>query len=72
MLDNRLCHVRTAADLDNEIRNILWLDQIQRGREISGTLNVHYADESVKSATLIPQLKMYGVTINWLKEEKIH
>lgn len=68
MLDNRLCFVRTAENLDKEIRNILFLDQIQRGNEISGTLNVHYSDESVKNASLIPALELYGVVICWYKE----
>ena len=69
MLDNRPCDVKTAAELDAEIRDILALDEIQRGDEISGTLYVHYSDESVKSASLVPVLENRGVTIEWRRKE---
>jgi len=68
MLDHLLIDVATAAELDREIRNILALDMVQRGDEISGTLNVHYTDDSVQRATLIPVLVARGVTIAWHKK----
>lgn len=67
MLDKRLCEVATAAELDKEIREIFALDNIGRGDEISGILNVRYTDESVKIASLIPRLESRGVEIIWHK-----
>jgi len=69
LLDKRPCNVNTAAELDAEIRDILALDQIQRGDEISGTLNVDYSDESVKSASLVSVLENRGVTVRWRKKQ---
>ena len=68
MLDKRPCNVNTAAELDAEIRDILALDEIQRGDEISGRLYVDYSDESVKSASLVSVLEERGVTIIWRKK----
>jgi len=65
MLDGRVCDVSSAEELDNEIRDILALDRVGRGDEICGTLHVHYSDESVKKATLIPPLEARGVGIQW-------
>jgi hypothetical protein len=70
MLDNRLCEVNTAAELDAEIRDILYLDDMGRGEEISGTLHVDYSDESVKQASLISNLESRGVAIDWRKREQ--
>lgn len=67
MLDSRPCNVTTAADLDQEIRDIAALDQVSRGDEICGTLYVDYSDESVKKAALIPWLESRGVEIVWRK-----
>jgi hypothetical protein len=67
MLDNRVCEVNTAAELDAVIRDILALDHVDRGDEISGTLHVRYSDESVKQARLVPQLESRGVAIAWHK-----
>jgi hypothetical protein len=67
VLDNRRCKVKTASELDKEIRDILHLDATQRGDEVSGTLHVDYSDESVKAATLIPALEHRGVLIVWRK-----
>jgi hypothetical protein len=58
VLDKRLCKVKTASELDKEIRDILHSD---------ATLYIDYADESVKAATLIPALEHRGVTIVWRK-----
>lgn len=69
MLDARPCRVSTAAELDAEIRDIFALDLVQRGDQISGTLNVYYSDESVKQASLITALKARGVAIEWHKEK---
>ena len=68
MLDYRHCDVQTAAQLDAEIRDIFALTMVQRGDEISGTLNVYYSDESVKKASLIPHLRARGVDIAWHKK----
>ena len=67
MLDGRLCRVNTAAELDAQIRDIFALDNVGRGDQICGTLNVEYADESVKRASLIPLLQGRGVEIVWHK-----
>lgn len=67
MLDYRPCNVSTAVQLDAEIRDILALDMVQRGDEITGTLNVYYTDESVKQAQLLPVLISRGVQIEWHK-----
>jgi hypothetical protein len=65
MLDSRPCNVSSAAHLDAEIRDILWLESAQRGDEICGTLNVYFSDDSVKQARLIPTLEAWGVEIVW-------
>ena len=67
MLDRRPCKVKTASELDTEIRDILHLDAVQRGDEVSGTLYVDYSDESVKAASLLPALEHRGVIIVWRK-----
>ena len=67
MLDGRLCEVKTADELDAEIRDIFALDLIQRGDEICGKLYVDYADESVKQASLVAMLEDRGVRIVWCK-----
>lgn len=67
MLDSRPCHVKTAAELDAEIRDIFALDTGGRGDEIGGTLYVHYPHESVKEAELVPLLEKRGVHIVWRK-----
>ena len=69
MLDTVKCEVNSAAELNEEIRKIFALDQIQRGDEICGTLHVHYSDESVKSASLAPLLEDRGVVIEWHKKQ---
>lgn len=70
MLDTRLCDVATAAQLDAEIRDILSLDLVGRGDEICGTLHVDYDGESVKKASLIPNLESQGVVIEWRKKNQ--
>lgn len=61
-------NVKTAAELDNEIRsNIAALDNLGRGDEIYGTLYVDYSGESVKRASLIPWLERRGVSVVWRK-----
>jgi len=67
MLDKRPCTVNTAVELDAEIRDILALQHVQRADQICGTLYVNYTDESVKTATLIPALEQWGVTIVFRK-----
>jgi len=67
VLDHRPCVVKTAAELDAEIRDIFALDVIGRGDEIGGTLHVNYSDESVKQASLVSTLESRGVTIVWRK-----
>lgn len=67
MLDSRVCNVRTAAELDTQIRDIFSLDLVGRGDEISGTLYVYYGDESVKEASLVTILESRGVAIEWRK-----
>jgi len=67
LLDYRPCNVKTADELDAEIRDIFALDLVGRGDEISGTLFVNYSDESVKQASLIPVLQRRGVEIQWRK-----
>ena len=67
MLDTRVCNVTTAAELDAEIRDIFSLDLVGRGDEISGTLYIHYGDDSVKQASLVTNLESRGVAIEWCK-----
>jgi hypothetical protein len=67
MLDSRPCKVSSAEQLDAEIQDIFWLDKIERGDEISGTLNVYYSNESVKLARRIVALVDRGVVIAWHK-----
>jgi hypothetical protein len=67
LLDNRRCKVETAAELDDNIRDIFALDRAQRSDEICGTLYVDYANESVKQASLVPALQSRGVSIVWRK-----
>jgi hypothetical protein len=65
MLDSRPCKVSSPEQLDTEIQDMFWLDNVERGDEISGTLNVYYSDESEKLARLIPTLEDRGVVIAW-------
>ena len=58
----------TALELNAEIRDILSLEDSDRGWEISGTLHITYTDESVKQASLLPQLEARGVAISWHKK----
>jgi hypothetical protein len=67
MLDSRPCKVSSPEQLDTEIQDMFWLDNVERGDGISGTLNVYYSDESVKLARLIPTLEDRGVVIAWHK-----
>jgi hypothetical protein len=67
LLDHRRCEVKTADELDAEIRDIFALDQVGRGDEISGTLYINYSDESAKLAHLLPTLERRGVAIVWRK-----
>jgi hypothetical protein len=59
--------VSSPEQLDTEIQDMFWLDNVERGDEISGTLNVYYSDESEKLARLIPTLEDRGVVIAWHK-----
>lgn len=68
MLDNRKCDVKTADELNAEIRDILSLEQQARGNEICGTLYVHYSDDAIKKASLIRELEERGVAIVWKKK----
>ena len=65
MLDKRQCVVKTAGELDAEIRDILALQAVGREDEICGTLYIDYQDESVKEAMLISELTDRGVHIVW-------
>jgi hypothetical protein len=67
VLDKRSCKVKTASELDKEIRDILHFDATQTGDKIGGTLYIDYSDESVKAAILIPALEHRGVIIVWRK-----
>ena len=67
MLDAVPCNVSSAPELDAKIRNILALDNVGRGDEIGGTLNVYYSDDSARLASLIPVLESRGVMIAWHK-----
>ncbi len=67
MLDNRPCNVMTIDELNAEIRDILALEDTERGHEINGTLHVHYTDESVKQASLLRHLESRGVAVEWHK-----
>jgi hypothetical protein len=68
VLDYQKCEVKTAGELDAQIRDIFALDNVGRGAEISGTLNVEYSDETVKQATLLPLLEARGVRVAWHKK----
>ena len=68
MLDHRPCEVKSAAELDAQIRDIFALDLVGRGDEIGGTLYVSYSDESVRRASLLSTLERRGVTIVWRKK----
>ena len=68
MLDNRKCEVKTAEELDTEIRDIFALDLMGEGHQICGTLYIHYSDDAVKKASLVRQLEERGVAIVWQKE----
>ena len=59
--------MKTAAELDAEIRDIFAQDMMDLGNGIAGTLHVHYSDESVRQASLLPRLEGYGVEIRWHK-----
>ncbi len=67
MLDNRHCVVKTAEELDDQIRDIFKLDEEQKSDQITGTLHVDYSHDSVKDASLIRLLETRGVKIEWRK-----
>jgi hypothetical protein len=67
MLDLRKCEVRTADELNAEIRDIFSLDDVGRGDEICGTLNIYYSDDSVKDASELSRLEDRGVSVVWHK-----
>ena len=69
MLDNRKCEVGSAAEMDEEIRDIFSLEMQGRGDEICGTLHVVYTDESAKRSALVSQLENLGVVIAWHKKQ---
>src|SRR6267154_5121725 len=56
LLDGRLYDVKTADELDAQIRDILALYFLEPGDQIGGILYVDYADESVKQASLVAML----------------
>jgi hypothetical protein len=63
-----VCEVDNKDQLDNEIRKIAALENVGRGDEIYGSMTVHYSDEAVKGASLIPWLQARGVAIRWHKK----
>ena len=67
MLDGRLYDVKTADELDAQIRDILALYFLEPGDQIGGLLYVDYTDESVKQARLVAMLEDHGVRIVWRK-----
>ena len=67
MLDGRLYDVKTADELDAQIRDILALYFLEPGDQIGGLLYVDYTDESVKQAGLVAMLEDRGVRIVWCK-----
>jgi len=67
MLDGTLYEVRTADELDAQIRDILALYFLEPGDQIGGLLYVDYTDESVKQAGLVAMLEDRGVRIVWCK-----
>jgi len=67
LLDGRLYDVKTADELDAQIRDILALYFLEPGDQIGGILYVDYADESVKQASLVAMLEDRGVRIVWRK-----
>lgn len=69
MLDNRKCEVGSAVELNAAIRDILSLDNLDRGWEICGTLHVTYTDETARQASLLVQLEKRGVVIAWHKKQ---
>lgn len=66
MLDAVPCNVATAQELDSKIREILALDMVQRGDEISGTLNVYYTDESVRGRACNAPSQPRAVSCSWI------
>jgi hypothetical protein len=72
MLDYLKCVVDSPEELDAAIRDIFALDNLGRGDEISGTLNVEYSDESVKQAFMLLLLEARGVHIAWHKQPPTH
>jgi hypothetical protein len=67
LIDTRFCEVKTAAELDEVIRDIFALPLLGRGDEMPKTLNVSYSDESVKQASTILSLQSSGIRIVWQK-----
>jgi len=59
------CNVKTAAELDTEIRKIASVEPLSRSEEIQDALHVECADDNVKGANLIEWLEDRGVAIVW-------
>jgi hypothetical protein len=59
------CSVKTAVELDMEIRKIVSLEQLSRTDQVTGALHVEYSDDDVKGANLIEWLEHRGVAIVW-------
>jgi hypothetical protein len=56
-------------ELDSELRKILALDNVGRGDEIHGTVNVIYSEDDAKRASLIGSLEARGVAFSWQRKE---
>jgi hypothetical protein len=54
--------------LDSELRNILALDNLDRGDEIYGTVAVTYSNDDAERASLVAVLKGRGVVFSWTKK----
>jgi hypothetical protein len=65
--DKRYFKATTAAELDEEIRNIFAMELLRLGNEECKTLYVDYQNEDVKKASLIPQITAYGINVVWRK-----
>ncbi len=61
--------VNSAEELDAKIRQIAALDNVNRGDQLEGTLEVAYENESVKQASLILWIESRGVAIAWNKKQ---
>lgn len=65
---SRSFKVRTAEELDSEVRDLLALGLVGRGHEVPEIVYMDYTDEAIKEASALSQLTAHGIRVVWHKQ----